>query len=245
MQIADRQLSNLQRHEFLAGVRVQLPILLGVAPFGMIFGVLAIAVGMPPLEAQSFSLFVFAGSSQFVAAGLIGDGAGPLIIVLTIFVVNLRHALYSAAMAPRWRRLPLRWRLALAWVLVDEAFAASSARYQKGDTSQAHWFSLGTGLTLGLTWQLSTAVGIVLGAVIPENLPLDFALPLTFLALIFPMFTDRPTVAAAVSAGLLAVALDSLPYKIGLLVAALVGVGVGLTLEMVQSRGGETKEAVA
>lgn len=225
--------SDGRRREFWSGVRAQLPILLGVAPFGLIFGVLAIAAGVPPLETQGLSLFVFAGSSQFIAAGLIGEGVAPLIIVLTIFVVNLRHALYSATLAPHLRRLSTRWRLSLSWLLTDEAFAMASVRYREEDTRQAHWYMLGTGLALWSTWQVSTALGALLGAQIPEmdGLALDFALPLTFLALLIPMLTDRPAVAAAVSAGLLSVMMSVLPYRIGLLLAAVIGVGVGLAVE--------------
>jgi 4-azaleucine resistance transporter AzlC len=217
--------------EFWAGVRAMLPLLLGVAPFGMIFGVVALASGIPPLEAHGFSLFVFAGSAQFIAAGLIGGGAAPPVVVLTILVVNLRHLLYSASLAPYVWRLPARWKLSLAWLLTDEAFATTSAYLRKGDTGHVHWFTLGSGLTLWATWQLSTALGVALGAVVPGGMALDFALPLTFIALLFPMLTDRPEIAAALSAGVLSVALAGLPHKIGLLLAVMVGIGVGLGVE--------------
>ena len=226
-----RLLADKRAREFLDGVRSQLPILLGVAPFGLIFGVLAVSAGIPPLEAQGFSLFIFAGSAQFIAAGLVGNGASVVVIVGTILVVNLRHALYSATLASHLRRLSLPWRLSLAWLLTDEAFVVASVRYQQEDTSAAHWFTLGTGLTLWTSWQISTLVGIVLGARLPAGLALDFALPLTFMALLFPIVKTRPLAAATVSAGVLAVALDGLPYRSGLLVSAMIGVGVGLAVE--------------
>jgi 4-azaleucine resistance transporter AzlC len=227
------KISTPQR-EFLAGVRDLLPILLGVAPFGMIFGALALTSGIPPLEAQAFSLFVFAGSAQFIAAGLIADGVPSLIIVFTILIVNLRHALYSASMAPHTQRLPGRWKAALAWLLTDEAFVVASIRYRRTNLSNAHWYTLGTGLTLWATWQASTAIGIVLGARIPQSWSLDFFLPLTFLALLTPTLTDRPTWAAALTAGFSAVVLSSLPFKLGLLLAVALGIGVGLAVEMLR-----------
>jgi 4-azaleucine resistance transporter AzlC len=214
------------------GARDQLPLLLGVAPFGMIFGALALTAGIPPLEAQGFSLFVFAGSAQFIAAGLIADGIPPLIIVLTIMVVNLRHMLYSATFSSYFQHLPARWKATLAWLLTDEAFVVASIRYQRSDTFLAHWYTLGTGLTLWLAWQLSTAIGIFLGTHIPAHWSLDFALPLTFLALISPTLSDRPAWAAALSAGILAVVLAGLPYKLGLLLAASLGIAVGLIIEI-------------
>jgi 4-azaleucine resistance transporter AzlC len=214
------------------GARDQLPLLLGVAPFGMIFGALALTAGIPPLEAQGFSLFVFAGSAQFIAAGLIADSVPPVIIVLTIMVVNLRHMLYSATFSSYFQHLPARWKAALAWLLTDEAFVVASIRYQRSDTFLAHWYTLGTGLTLWLAWQLSTAIGIFLGTHIPAHWSLDFALPLTFLALISPTLSDRPAWAAALSAGILAVVLAGLPYKLGLLLAASLGIAVGLIIEI-------------
>ncbi len=219
-------------NEFLTGVRDQLPLLIGVAPFGMIFGALALNAGIPPLEVQGFSLFVFAGSAQFIAAGLIAESVPPVIIVLTILVVNLRHLLYSATFSGYFQHLPARWKAALAWLLTDEAFVVASIRYQRSDTALAHWYTLGTGLALWVAWQLSTAFGILLGAQIPANWSLDFALPLTFMALITPTLSDRPAWGAALSAGILAVVLAGLPYKLGLLLAASLGIVVGLIFEI-------------
>src|SRR3970282_1926294 len=127
--------------EFLNGARNTLPILLGVVPFGLVFGALALEVGLTPIQAQGLSLFVFAGSSQFVAVQLIGQGAAPLVIVLTIFLVNLRHTLYSASLSPHLAHLPLRWRLWLAYLLTDEAFAVAAPRYRRPDTGYAHGYT--------------------------------------------------------------------------------------------------------
>ena len=219
------------RVEFWAGVRDQVPILLGVVPFGLIFGALAISVGVPPLAVQGFYLFVFAGSAQFIAVGLIGEMAPAIVVVTTIFVVNLRHALYSASMSPHFAPLHMRWKLSLSWLLTDEAFATASNRYHRGSTASAHWYTLGTGLTLWTAWQISTALGIWLGGGIPASFPLAFALPLTFIALLIPTLVDRPTVFAAVSAGLVAVLLSSLPLKMGLLIGAVIGIGVGVWMD--------------
>ena len=207
------------------------PILLGIIPFGLIFGALAISVGVPPLAVQGFSLFVFAGSAQFIAVGLIGEMAPAIVVVTTIFVVNLRHALYSASMSPHFAPLHMRWKLSLSWLLTDEAFATASNRYHRGSTASAHWYTLGTGLTLWTAWQISTALGIWLGGGIPASFPMAFALPLTFIALLIPTLVDRPTVFAAVSAGLVAVLLSSLPLKMGLLIGAVVGIGVGVWMD--------------
>ena len=222
--------------EFLAGVRDQLPLLLGVVPFGLIFGALAISAGVPPLAAQGFSLVIFAGSAQFIAATMVGSGALPGVVVFTILIVNLRHALYSASLAPHLAHLPRRWKLALSWLLTDEAFAMASARYRRGELAQAHWHMLGTGMALWASWQVSTSLGIALGTRLPENLPLDFALPLTFLAILRPTLVDGPSRAAAAAGGLLAVLLGGLPFKLGLVVASLAAVAIGLAVEQLSGR---------
>lgn len=221
--------------EFVNGIRDQVPILLGVAPFGLIFGALAIASGVPPLEAQGFSLFVFAGSAQFIAVELISNGVQPLVIVLTILVINLRHLLYSANLAPHVQRLPSRWKLTLAWLLTDEAFAVSTIRYRQNSSPHTHWYMLGTGLTLWGTWQLSTVIGITLGARMPESWSLDFTLPLVFITLLIPTLTNRAVWASSIAAGIISVALARLPYKLGLLLAAILGIITGLIVEILSS----------
>lgn len=225
----------LPRTEFLVGARDQLPLLLGVVPFGLIFGALAISVGIPPLAAQGFSLFIFAGSAQFISVGLIAKATPAFVVVITILIVNLRHALYSVSLSPNYRPLARWWKLTLSWLMTDEAFATTTSRYRKGQTHNAHWYALGTGMTLWAAWQISTALGIALGAGIPESFPLAFAAPLTFLALLMPTLVDRATLAAAVSAGLLAVLLSGLPLRLGLLVGALAGVGIGMWVERRQA----------
>lgn len=217
--------------EFLAGVRDQLPLLLGVVPFGLIFGALAISAGVSPPAAQAFSLVIFAGSAQFIAANMVAGGALPGVIVFTILIVNLRHALYSASLAPYLHRLPLRWKLALSWLLTDEAFAVASMRYRRGELRQAHWYMLGTGMALWASWQISTAVGIVVGARLPPGLPLDFALPLTFLALLRPTLVDTPSGITAAAGGILAVLLAGLPFRLGLVLATLIAVGLGVAAQ--------------
>ncbi|GAB4423502.1 MAG: AzlC family ABC transporter permease [Anaerolineales bacterium] len=217
---------------FFAGVRAEFPLLIGVTPFGMIYGALALNAGLSPAPAQMMSSIVFAGSAQFITAQLIRDLAPGLVIVLTIAIVNLRHMLYSASIAPYVRGLPMRWKILLSYLLTDEAYAATIIHYeQEGETRTGHWFFFGTGISLWATWQVSTAVGIFLGTTLPPDWPLDFALPLTFIAIVMPALKDRPAVAASLSAGAVALLAYSLPYKLGLILAALVGITVGTLLE--------------
>jgi branched chain amino acid efflux pump len=218
--------------QFWAGVRAEFPLLIGGFPFGLIYGALALNVGLSKAAALVMSSTVFAGSAQFITAQLVHESTPGLVIVLTIAVVNLRHMLYSASLAPYLAALPIRWKLLLSYLLTDEAYAPTILYYEKeGITPQAHWFLLGAGGVLWADWQIGTALGIFLGAAIPESLALDFALPLTFIAMLVPVLKDRPAIAAALSAGVVALIAFSLPYKLGLILAALVGILVGMVLE--------------
>jgi 4-azaleucine resistance transporter AzlC len=226
-----------QSKQFWAGARAEIPLLIGGIPFGWIYGALALNAGLSPAAAQMMSSIVFAGSAQFIAAQLVQEATPGLVIVLTIAVVNLRHILYSASLAPYVASLPTRWKAILSYLLTDEAYAPTILHYEKnGVTPHAHWFWLGAGSTLWIEWQISTAVGIFLGAAIPESWPLDFAIPLTFIAMLVPVLKDRPGIAAALSAGLVALVAFSLPYKLGLILAALAGIVVGTVLERRKSQ---------
>lgn len=222
------------RSEFFAGVRAELPILLGVIPFGLIYGVLAITQAhLPPAVAQAMSAIVFAGSSQFVGQQLMAAGTPGVVIVLTTFVVNLRHALYSASVAPFVKPLRARWKVLLAYLLTDEAYAVTITHYEQTEipSEHKHWFYFGSGLALWSTWQASTAVGIFFGAQVPDSWGLDFTLALTFIALVVPRLKDRASTGAAIAASAVALIGSLLPYKLGLMAAALVGIVVGIMIE--------------
>lgn len=221
-----------RRNLFLAGARAEVPILLGVMPTGLICGVLAVAAGLPVSAALAMSAIVFAGSSQFVGLQLMSAGVPGVVIVLTTFVVNLRHALYSISVAPYLKPLQAPWKWLLAYLLTDEAYAVAILRYREAGREPAgHWYFLGAGLALWLTWQSSTWVGVFVGAQIPAGWGLDFTLALTFIALVVPALKGRADVAAALVAGVAAVAAYGMPHKLGLIAAAFAGIAAGLAAE--------------
>ena len=229
---AEEEKMTEQAKNFWEGVRSEIPLLIGVFPFGMIYGALALEAGLSTSAAQLMSSIVLAGSAQFITTQLVRESAPGLIIVLTIGIVNLRHMLYSASLAPYLASLSNRWKVLLSYLLTDEAYAPTILHYEKeGSSPSAHWFLLGAGCVLWSTWQVSTALGIFLGTAIPESWSLDFALPLTFIAMLVPVLKHRPAIAAALSAGAIALAAYSLPYKLGLILAALVGIVVGTLME--------------
>lgn len=141
--------------------------------------------------------------------------------------MNLRHALYSASLAPRVAHLPLRWKVGLAYLLTDEAYVSVLGRYERDAGPNRHWYFLGAGLALWTCWQASTALGIALRAEVPATIPLDFALPLTFIAIAVPLVRSRPVFLAALVSAAVALATAAWPYKLGLMASAIAGILAG------------------
>ena len=217
------------------GYRATLPLMVGVVAFGLFFGALATATGLSPLQTVGMSILVFAGSSQLVATQLIGHEAALPIIILTTFIINLRNFLYSASLAPIFRPLPGAWKLLLAYPLSDENYATVITRKQQGDISPGElgWFMAGSSLNLISAWWLSTALGTLLGNLLPSHLvaSLSFTGPLIFTSLIVSLLASRPQLWAALSAALTGILLAPLPHNLGLLIAALTGIAIGVWAE--------------
>ena len=180
------------------------------------------------------SLIVFAGSAQFIAVGLFATGVSLPVIILTTFIVNLRHALYSATLAPYVKHLPQRWLALLSFMLTDESFVVTSTHYTTpGDITYRHWYFLGANLGMYVPWQISTWVGIFAGTYLQDatRLGLDFAMSVTFIGMLVPLIKNRPVLAAVVVGGVVAVLTYTMPNKIGLIIATLAGVAAGMIVE--------------
>jgi len=218
-----------RRGPFVTGLLDLAPILVGVFPFGLIAGIAAVDAGLGSIQAYATSPIVFAGAAQLAMMDLIARDAAPIVIVATALVINARFVMYSAALAPAFRGLgPIRKAYG-AFVITDQSFAVSAVRFDRIDESLADRFAYFMGASLGLwgTWQISSLIGVVLGAELPAEWSLDFAIPLVFMALLFPAIKDRGTTIAAITAAIAAVALVSLPLNLGLLVAAGIGLAAG------------------
>lgn len=211
----------------MGGAKAISPALLGAVPFALIAGISAINSGFSPFEAMAMSTLVFAGTAQLTAIDLIGQHASIVVIILTALTVNLRYFMYSASLAPHFHGLSLGWRGCLAYLLTDQSFAISITAFGEGLKKHKHWYFLGAATTMWATWQGGTAVGALLGSNLPQSWSLEFAIPLTFLALLSKTLKKRPEFFAATSAGILAVMASPLPYKLGLLLAISGGIAVG------------------
>jgi 4-azaleucine resistance transporter AzlC len=224
----------LRRNEFIRGVRDTLPLLLGAFPFGLIYGAVAVTSGLSLAAAMAMSALVFAGSSQFIAVGLVAAQTPVAIIVLTTLIVNLRHMLYSATLLPYLKNLPQKWRIPLAFWLTDETFAVTVHRFQQPDGStEKHWYQLGSSVAMYLNWQFWCWSGMMLGKKIPDasEWGLDVAMPITFIGMIIPFVKTIPMAVCILTAGAASLLTLTLPYKLGIVVSAFVGIAAGFMTE--------------
>ena len=220
------------RTEFNAGLRAGLSLLVAVAPFGLVTGVAMAASGIPPLEAMAMSVRVYAGASMLAAAQLIAEGAPALVVVFAAFIVNLRHVMYSAALRPHFAGDTLFRRIVVSYLLVDNVFAMVLARFDNRPQAEGKFaYVLGNSIPVWICWQTTVALGLLVGNQLPAAWKLEFAAPLAFIAMSIPLLRDKPMVAAAVSAGITVVALHALPLKLGLALAATVGIVIGVWFE--------------
>lgn len=234
--MSDQTIHPSRSAEFWAGVKATFPLVVGAIPFGIIFGALSVNSGLSPGATLAMSAFVFAGSSQFIAAGLVASGTSVLVIILTTFVVNLRHMLYAATLAPHMKGLPQRWLLPLGFWLTDETFVVTIQRYDQPDTSpNKHWFFLGSEIFMYSNWFLCTYIGLVAGQAIKDatSWGLDFAMIVTFIGMLVPLVKNKAAAISVLVAGATSLLANGLPHKLGLILAALLGVLAGLLAEQV------------
>jgi predicted branched-subunit amino acid permease len=225
--------------DFIAGVRDTLPILLGVVPFGMICGVGAVSVGLTPFEAIGMMFIVFAGASQLVVYQLISIGTPWLIMVLTSLVINVRFTMYSAALAPHLQKESLSRKALLAFLITDQAFGVAMSRFVNGLPPNPAQYYYGSAVTIWVIWNICVIAGALIGTLVPQSWGIDFAFPLSFMALMFTTLRDRPTALAALVGGVIAVMAKGLPYNLGLVVAALLGITSGVVAEFLRRPAGE------
>lgn len=222
------------RTAFWRGFRAALPFSLMVVPFGTIFGVIAIEAGLDLLEAMSMTVLVIAGASQLTALQLMMDDAPLWVVVLSALAVNLRMAMYSAALAPHLGPAPFWTRACAAYLLFDQTYALSVVDYEDrpaDSTAAKVAFYFGSATPILPLWLISSYAGAVLGTAIPEEFGLEFAVPIMFLAIIGPALRTPAHIAAAFAAIVSALALSFLPWNLWLIAAGLVGMMVGAEVE--------------
>ncbi len=214
------------------GLRLAFPVVVGYIPVGFAFGVLAQKFGLSTFNALAMSVLVYAGSSQYIAIGLLAASAPWLSVVFTTFVVNLRMMLMSAALSPflhGWSKPELAL---FAQQLTDETFAVHATQFAAAPPEKRTVFAIN--MASQASWVLGTWLGLLGGQLVPnvEQFGLDYALPALFIALLLMQIKSRVQVAVAIATGLLSVGLLLLGMdQWNVIVAALIGATAGVVME--------------
>ncbi|MEL7026777.1 MAG: AzlC family ABC transporter permease [Pseudomonadota bacterium] len=224
---------------YFRGVRDSMPYVLVIGPFALLFGVVATEAGLSIAETMGFTVLVIAGAAQFTAVQLLTENAPVWAILAASLGVNLRMAMYSASLTPHLGAAPLWQRALIAYLNVDQAFAMASLKYEQEPEMTvpekvAYFF--GTMSFIAPIWYVGTWVGAVAGSAIPPEYALDFALPITFLALVAPAVRTLAHLAAAIVAIIVALAAAGLPSGTGILLAGLAGMITGAEIERRMAR---------
>lgn len=224
---------------FWQGYRNGLPFLLVICPFGLLFGVVGTEAGLNIYQVMGFSILVIAGAAQFTAIQLMVENVPTLIVLASALAVNMRMAMYSASLTPHLGALPIWKRALVSYFMVDQSFAAANQYNEThpdlpASTKLAFFF--GVVSAVAPFWYGFTYVGAAVGTAIPPEYALDFAVPITFLAIIAPALRTFPHVAAALVSTLVALGLNFLPYNLWLLVAAFAAMMTGAQVELWMER---------
>jgi len=200
-----------------------LPLLIPVVPFGIIFGAIGIELGFGPYVTYATSIIIFSGASQIVFFQLLSAGASSIVAITSSSVISTRHLLYGAVVNQYLSNLSIYWKIGLSYILTDQAFAVSNEYFKKNKRDKfKHYYLLGAGITLWVTWQLTTIVGILLGSIVPEELGLTFTIPLTFLALLINYFRKIDHIIVIIVSGVLSVILFDAPFKSYIIFSSLI-----------------------
>ncbi len=217
---------NVFANDVRRGLKSGLPIVISSAPFGMLYGALAVDNGFSVSEAVWMSALVFGGASQLVGIELFDQHVAPWLIILSIFAVNFRHLLYSPALGRRISHWPLFQKVLAFFLLTDPQYAEAETRGQGGDEVSVAWY-MSMGLLIYVFWVLDSWIGATFGSLIadPHALGLDFLLPIYFFGLVLG-FRKRPlwlpVVAVSATASIVAYKTVGSPWHIS--IGALAGV---------------------
>ena len=216
---------------FIKGILDILPLMIPVVPFGIIYGVIGVEIGFSPMEVFAMSFVIFAGSSQIAFAQLFAAGASPLVMISSVAVINSRHILYGAVLAEYLGKLRLTWKIILSYLMADQAFSVSSAYFKKNvKNKNVHFHMLGSGLTLWSLWQLSTLIGILLGNIVPAQLGLEFAIPLTFFSLILSELRKLDHLIIILISGICSVMTYNFPFKIYIIFSSIFSLAISIMI---------------
>lgn len=212
------------------GILDALPMLVPVVPFALVLGLAIAESAVPNFVGWLGASLIFGGAAQLTVVTLAGEGAGVLAVIAAGLVVNARHFMYAAALAPTFSRQPIWFRRLGPYFLIDQEFALSVFRVDDPPQAFRRYF-LASGLTFWIVWQVTVALGLVVGPVIPGSWSLGFAVPLLFVGLLMGAVRESPAVVAAVAGGIATWLTVGMPNRAGILVGAGAGVLAGFVAD--------------
>lgn len=224
---------------FWKGFRDASPFIFVAGPFALLFGVLATEAGLSVLETLSFSVVVVAGAAQFTALQLMVADVPTVIVLASALAVNLRVAMYSASLTPYLGQAPLWQRAIIAYLIVDQAYACSIAKFEREPDMtlpQRVAYFFGTVAPVLPVWYVFTGVGAAIGTQVPDSWALDFALPIAFLAMVAPMLRTPAHLVAAFVSVVVSLLAAGVPYSLGLIIAGICAMVAGAHTEVMLER---------
>jgi len=222
---------SLDRASLRRGITDALPLYVPAVPFALVIGLAISESGINVFAGWSGSWLIFGGAAQLTLVSLLGTGTAVVAAITAALVVNARHLMYSAAMAPTFQSQPVWFRRLGPYVLIDQMFALTSVEAANSEPDVFRAYYLGAGATFWGLWQVTTALGIVIGPVVPEEWNLEFAVPILFIGLIVIGIDKSSKTVAAVVGAVVTFSLTGLPNRSGLLVGAVAGVIAGTLVE--------------
>lgn len=234
----DKQMSRTGT-TYWQGVRAGAPFLLVVAPFGLLFGVVATEAGFTLIQTMAMTALVIAGAAQFASVQLLVDGAPVFVAILTGLAVNLRMVMYSASLTPHLGKALTWQKVLMAYFMVDQSYGVSIAKYETAPemtVSEKVSYFFGVISAVAPFWYGFSLVGALIGTAIPPEYALDFAIPITFISLVAPSLRSLPHLAAAVVSVVVSLSLAWLPYNLWLMIAAVLAMITGAQVEKWQEK---------
>lgn len=222
---------------FSLGFKAMLPITTGVIPFGAVMGTVCYEAHLSIFQTVTMNVLVYSGAAQLAAVDLMSKNAAIAVVVATALAINLRFLLYSAALSPALRGTGFWTKLFCAHTVTDQSYAVMTASLPKTKTNtDAAMFYMGTAICMLIVWHSSVIAGFIFGNFAPASWSLDYAVPISFLALVIPTLKNRKYVIVALVSSVLSVLLYSFPLKMGLIITAAISISLAAVLTQKRSK---------
>ena len=216
---------HFKQDSFKYGVKCMMPVIPGIIPFGLIMGSVATAQGLTTIETMLMNSIVFAGASQLAVIDLVSANTPVVIIIFAGLIINLRFLLYSAANTTTFRDSSITLKILGAYLLTDQSYAVVSAKDTEFKSNREKVsFYFGASISMLLFWNLSVLIGCFFGNIVPPALSLDFAVPLSFMALTIPTLKTKNHLIVAIASAILSIIFYGLPLKLGLMTTAILSI---------------------